>query len=89
VKTTPKVMGNILDEIFTQVVELKKMVSVLETKLDNKPKRKPLKTFCEEEDITRPTAYAWADKGIITFEKVGGRVYVVSSSIQSKKNDRL
>jgi hypothetical protein len=75
-------MANILDEILTKVDELSKKVTTLETTLANKPKRRPLKTFCEDEDITRPTAYAWADKGIITFEKVGGRVYVVANSLK-------
>jgi excisionase family DNA binding protein len=31
--------------------------------------------------VTRPTLYRWADAGLITFVKVGGRTFVTDSEL--------
>lgn len=53
------------------------------------PTRIPLKDFCQERNITRPTAYAWDQRGLIKMERVGGRQFVNLSSITvTKKFER-
>lgn len=45
------------------------------------PTRIPLKDFCSERNISRPTAYAWNERGLIKMERVGGRQFVALNSI--------
>lgn len=45
------------------------------------PEREPMKSFCQRHGISRVTAYAWNDRGLIKLEKVGGRQFVVASTL--------
>lgn len=45
------------------------------------PTRIPLKDFCSERNISRPTAYAWNERGLIRMERVGGRQFIALNSI--------
>ncbi|MEJ7646470.1 MAG: hypothetical protein WKF87_17870 [Chryseolinea sp.] len=45
------------------------------------PDKTPFNQFCKDHHITRPTGYAWADRGIIQIEKIGGRLFVIRSSV--------
>lgn len=58
---------------------LKRLDAIEQTK--HAPTRVPFTDFCQERNITRPTAYAWADRGLIQLEKIGGRQYVKADSI--------
>lgn len=63
---------------------LEKLNSI-EKRLDGLQNPRPSKTafpdFCKEKNISRPTGYAWADKGLIRLEKIGGRQYVLLDSV--------
>lgn len=54
------------------------------------PTRIPLKDFCQERNITRPTAYAWNERGLIKMERVGGRQFVnlASITVTARKYER-
>lgn len=45
------------------------------------PTRIALKDFCQERNISRPTAYSWNERGLIKMERVGGRQFVALNSI--------
>jgi hypothetical protein len=45
------------------------------------PKRIPFNDFCKEHKISRVTGYAWGKRGLVKIEKVGGRNFVLSTSI--------
>jgi hypothetical protein len=51
------------------------------------PYRVPFSEFCKEQNISRPTGYSWADKGLIRMEKIGGRQYVSTESIITKPRE--
>jgi hypothetical protein len=66
------------------LAENQKLLSIIQNSAST-PERIPLAKFCEEYEITRPTAYAWNDRGLIRFEKVGGRQFVIVGSISVVK----
>jgi len=72
-----------LDFIVAQIAAIKMQV------ITHDPDRKiPFKEFCQEHSISRPTGYSWAAKKLIEMQKIGGRQYVLASSIQVKKYQR-
>jgi len=80
-------MGNILDELSSNLATALKRIDQLEKAKLSVPERIPFPEFCKEANITRPTAYHWHERGLIRIEKIGGRNFVLadSISIQSKK----
>jgi hypothetical protein len=72
-----------LDAVLTRIDQLEKVKSSV-------PSRISFSDFCKDYDITRPTGYAWADRGLIRIEKIGGRNFIPtdSISIHSKKYHR-
>ena len=69
-----------IDIILSQLAELKRP----------SPTRISFSDFCKDYGITRPTGYAWAERGLIKLEKIGGRNFVPidSISINSRKYQR-
>jgi hypothetical protein len=82
-------MSNPFEEISLKLDAVLDRLSKLE-KEKSVPDRIPFQGFCKDFGITRPTAYAWADRGLIKIEKIGGRNFIPSSSISvnSKKYNR-
>lgn len=79
-------MQNPFEEIITKLDELITICNRILLLLGNPVKQKiPFKEFCKEYEISRPTAYAWHDKGLIKIEKIGGRNYVLIDSISVTK----
>jgi hypothetical protein len=81
-------MQNPFDEISQKLDTLLIRISDLEKSRSNPPRKILLSEFCRDQNISRPTAYAWAEKGLIKMEKVGGRNFVPSESIAYKKYQR-
>lgn len=75
----------ILEKLNTVIAELETLKSGRPA-----PTRIPLKDFCQERNITRPTAYAWDARKLIQLEKIGGRQFVNlnSISVTAKKYER-
>lgn len=82
-------MANPFDELSQKLDAVLDRLSKLE-KEKSVPDRVSFTDFCKEFGITRPTAYAWAGRGLIRIEKLGGRNYIPtgSISINSKKYHR-
>ena len=80
-------MANILDELTENLAVALKRIDQLEKVKLSVPQRIPFPDFCREANITRPTGYHWAERGLIRMEKIGGRNFVLadSISINSKK----
>lgn len=80
-------MANILDELNENLSLALKRIDLLERSKLSVPERIPFPDFCKEANITRPTGYHWAERGLIRMEKIGGRNFVLadSISINSKK----
>lgn len=80
---TVKDMYNPFEEIITKLDQIlltnERILLLLNTPIQRK--KIPFSVFCKENGITRPTAYAWRDRGLIKIEKVGGRNYVLTDSI--------
>jgi hypothetical protein len=74
-------MYNPFEDIFQKLNEINERLKVIEEKSQLGPKHIPLPEFCKEKGITRPTAYAWEDRGLIKTELIGGRRFVLSESI--------
>lgn len=74
----------IVDTDFVKRIE-SKMDSIL-TRLDQRQEDTAitLPEFCKEKKISRPTAYSWADRGLITLEKRGGRQFVIEDRSAKK-----
>lgn len=68
-----------MDLILKEVRDLKAEIEDLKGR--PAPTRIPLKEFCTERNISRPTAYSWHERGLIQLEKVGGRQYINVKSI--------
>jgi len=81
-------MANIFDEILQEVRTLNSRIDQLEKSKSSEPKKILLSDFCREQNISRPTAYAWRDSGLIQFEKIGGRNFIPKDSITYKKYQR-
>ena len=64
-----------LDHIIKSISELEEKPKLFP------PRRIPLKTFCEQHNITRQTAHAWNKKGLIKTETIGMRRFVINDSI--------
>lgn len=79
-------MHNPFEEINTKLDQILLVNNRILLSLEN-PARKKIKLndFCKEHEITRPTAYAWRDRGLIKIEKVGGRNFVLTDSIAVEK----
>ena len=74
-----------LESLNKDVQSLTSEVNSLRKQLQSGENEKtPFHVFCREHDISRPTGYAWADRGLIKLEKIGGRQYVTSSSLPAK-----
>lgn len=81
-------MANPFDEISQKLDTVLTRLSDLE-KSRQAPTKILLSDFCRGQGITRPTAYAWADKGLIRMEKVGGRNFIPIDSVTiTKKYER-
>lgn len=74
----------LLEEINQKLDNLSQRIQNMES-IKHTPSRIPLRDFCDERKITRPTAYAWNDRGLIVLEKIAGRQYVLSNSITIAK----
>jgi len=75
-------MENPFEEFNRKLDETNKRLEAIEKKLvPAAPTRIPFSDFLKEKDISRPTGYAWRDRGIIKLEKIGGRQFVLSDSI--------
>jgi hypothetical protein len=75
---------NPFDQIAAAIQELDQRLKAVEQKTqhdENKPKRILLRKFCHEHQISRPTAYNWASRGLIKMERVGRLMYVLADSI--------
>ena len=70
-----------LDLILTKIKDLEAEIKTLKDGDRPAPTRIPLKEFCTERNISRPTAYAWHERGLIQMERVGGRQYINTKSI--------
>lgn len=83
-------MANILDEIYQKLDSVLIRIDQLEKAKSSVPNRISFSDFCKDYGITRPTGYAWADRGLIRMEKIGGRNFIPtdSISIHSKKYSR-
>lgn len=73
-------MGNPFEELHEKLDVVIKRLDSIES-IKKVPTKIPLSTFCKEQNITRPTAYAWSERGLIRMEKTGGRQYIASDSI--------
>jgi hypothetical protein len=80
-------MANVLDEISEKLDTLIKEWSDFKRK-EIQPSIIPLPEFCKNNNISRPTAYAWHERGLIKLEKKGGRQYVLADSVAVKKYQR-
>jgi len=80
-------MANILDELTENLSSALKRIEALEGGKLSVPDRLSFPDFCKRAEITRPTAYAWAERNLIKIEKIGGRNFVLVDSIScnSKK----
>lgn len=78
-------MSNILDEIRQEVLSIKEILQKQSQATNSLPAKMTFKNYCEQESISRPTAYARASKGLIELQKVGGKNYVLLDSIQLAK----
>jgi hypothetical protein len=80
-------MYNPFEEIITKLDEIiltnNKILLLLNSPTEHK--KIPFSIFCKENHITRQTGYAWRDRGLIKVEKIGGRNYVLTDSIQVDK----
>lgn len=75
-------MGNILDEILTEVRSVRDRIEALEKRDQTEQANlTPLRQFCADRGISVPTAYAWEDRGLIQTKMIGGRRYVILSSV--------
>ncbi|MBT1698242.1 hypothetical protein KK083_15220 [Fulvivirgaceae bacterium PWU4] len=77
-------MENPFEEITQKLDTLIKDVAELKKNGPCQPSRITFTEFCKSQNITRPTGYAWADRGLIKMEKIGGRNFVISDSILVK-----
>lgn len=72
----------ILHPLVKMLVEMRDEISAIKTSGIAAPvKRIPFPDYCKQENITRPTGYKRAEKGLIELEKIGGRQYVRVDSI--------
>lgn len=69
----------------SEIESLHQKVDLLLNREAAKAERIPLPDFQKEWGISRPTVYAWGDRGLIKLEKVHGRQYVLASSITVNK----
>ena len=82
-------MENPFIEISQKLDTVLVRLAQLEQAKSSTPERISFADFCKTFQISRPTGYAWADRGLIRLEKIGGRNFVPSDSITiSKKYQR-
>lgn len=75
-------MANLLDEISEKLDTVLQRLSDIENKPSNSgPVHIPFTQFCKSQNITRLTGYAWAERGLIKTEMIGGRRFVLSDSV--------
>jgi hypothetical protein len=74
-------MTNPFEEILQEIKAVNDRLTILEKKTSPGPTRIPFSQFCKENNISRPTGYAWDDRGLIKTEVIGGRRFVLSESI--------
>lgn len=80
-------MANILDQITESLTLVNSRLEALESIKLSVPERVSFPDFCRRAEISRPTAYHWAERNLIKIEKIGGRNFVLvdSISVNSKK----
>ena len=82
-------MANVLDEISQKIDTVLLELAQLKKAKSTAPLKLSFAEFCHQYGITRPTGYAWAARGLIQLEKIGGRNFVPVDSISvSKKYQR-
>ena len=74
-------MSNPFEEILQKLNAIDSRLSAIEEKAHPGPTRIPFSEFCKSQSITRPTGYAWAERGLIKTEIIGARRFVLSDSI--------
>lgn len=82
-------MSNPFQELNEKLDKVLNRIDAIESKSNAKPKRISLPEFCQRQGISRVTAYAWHNKGLIELEKIGGRRFILEDSVSiSKKYQR-
>lgn len=74
-----EILSQKLDLLLLRMADLEKKATA------PAPSRIPLKQFCREYDISRVSAYSWAQRGLIELEKVAGRQFVKVGSVKVVK----
>lgn len=80
-------MSNPFEEISQKLDTVLNRISALESR-SKAPSKILLSDFCRDQQISRPTCYAWAQRGLIKMEKIGGRNFIDATSVKIKKYQR-